>query len=122
MGILAATLIIVAGKACAFVAPQPSVNSRVVFASLNDGDLGNEATLQRPKTRFQTIPVVGPIPGREPLLLGADVFLDPPTPLQWKALEESISIHHRFKKSVANVTAVDAGPMIAFIDYTTGSR
>lgn len=83
--------------------------------------------------KFPSIPVLGPIPSVPPLGLGAEFFLDPPTPLQWKALQESIVIHNNQIKirnqdipsgddGAQNVGTIDAAPIIAFIDEVTGSR
>jgi len=75
--------------------------------------------------KFLSIPVIGPIPSVPPLNIGGEYILDPPTPLQWKALQESIVIH---KMSSADgitqkqVGTIKAAPIIAFIDEVTGSR
>jgi hypothetical protein len=56
--------------------------------------------------------------------------LDPPTPLQWQALEESVILHQQYLKeqqsagenetASAQITGVDAAPLVAVIDDVTG--
>jgi hypothetical protein len=77
-----------------------------------------------------TIPVLGPFPGHAPLIMGADLLLNPPTPMQWQSLEEAVYTHQRhFKKQANNKTnlgtrraaSIDAAPLVAIMDdYTTG--
>lgn len=66
------------------------------------------------------------------------MVLDPPTPLQWKALQESVVVHRnqlqKDKKKDGNqnndndinntgniVATIDATPLIAVIDEVTGT-
>ena len=66
------------------------------------------------------------------------MVLDPPTPLQWKALQESVVVHRnqlqKDKKKDGNqnndndindtgnmVATIDAAPLIAVIDEVTGT-
>lgn len=66
------------------------------------------------------------------------MVLDPPTPLQWKALQESVVVHRnqlqKDKKKDANknndnemnntsnmMATIDAAPLIAIIDEVTGT-
>jgi hypothetical protein len=85
------------------------------------------------KQRGLTIPLIGPIPNAPPLLLGADMILNPPTPFQWKALEESVVVHKNFEQKhsttqdqhdddnpTSSSTAIDAAPLVAIIDETSG--
>jgi len=85
------------------------------------------------KQRGLTIPLIGPIPNAPPLILGADMMLNPPTPLQWKALEESVVVHKNFEQKhsttqdqhdddnpTSSSTAIDAAPLVAIIDETSG--
>jgi hypothetical protein len=51
--------------------------------------------------------------------------LDPPTPLQWKALQECVVVHrNRLKENSEDVTVdtatIRAAPLIAIIDEVTG--
>lgn len=56
--------------------------------------------------------------------------LDPPTPLQWQALEESVILHQQYleeqqsmggnETATALITGVDAAPLVAVIDHVTG--
>ena len=61
------------------------------------------------------------------------MILNPPTPLQWKALQESVVIHRNNQLSSynedddssekdRNFAVIDAAPLIAIIDEHTGSR
>ena len=60
-----------------------------------------EGPRSEPKTQApssdsaMTIPVLGPIPGEPPLLVGAELVLHPPTPLQWYTLEEAALIQRQ---------------------------
>ena len=83
-------------------------------------DYGSEQNLQRPKPRGLTVPVIGPIPTELPLMLGAEMTLDPPTLGQWQALEECVTLHQKYLKG-ANLTAIDAAPVVAIIDDYTGA-
>jgi hypothetical protein len=69
-----------------------------------------------------TIPVIGPLPGNPPLLIGAELFLNVPTPLQWQALEEACHIHQAHLKD-SSVAGIDTAPLVAILDeYTSGTR
>jgi hypothetical protein len=92
---------------------------------------GDNASPSRPhERRSQQVPLLGPIPGAPPLLLGGEMTLDPPTPLQWQALEESVILHQQYlkeqqsagenKTASAQITGVDAAPLVAVIDDVTG--
>lgn len=82
--------------------------------------------------RGYAIPLIGPIPNAKPLLpCGGEMSLDPPTPLQWKALEESVVVHRNFlrgqggmviidEKSDMAAGVIDAAPLVAVIDDITG--
>lgn len=86
--------------------------------------------------RKQLVPLLGPIPGEPPLILGGELILDCPTPLQWQALEESVLVHQQFLEEQAQSTdtditvsedaiktcGVDAAPIVAVIDEITGTR
>jgi len=87
-------------------------------------DTGVEKNRSAP--RRLTIPVLGPFPGQGPLLLGAEMSLTPPTPMQWQSLEEAFYIHKLHLQqelennsgNEASVTAsgVSAAPLIAILD------
>lgn len=82
------------------------------------------------------IPVLGPFPGHIPLMMGADLNLHPPTPLQWQSLEECIYTHQNHLQLMlqmlsandanaqiinAKAASIDAAPLVAIMDdYTTG--
>jgi len=90
-----------------------------------------------------TIPVLGPFPGQSPLVLGADMTLHPPTPMQWQALEEAVLIHQQHTTNCNNhdtescvsdeepddatlsccsAAGIDAAPLVAILDDATGSN
>eukprot|EP00977_Amphora_coffeiformis_P019308 scaffold7149_cov196-Amphora_coffeaeformis.AAC.3 len=65
-----------------------------------------------------TIPVLGPIPNQGPLLLGAELVLDPPTPWQWQMLQEAVRQHVRYLEhddDVQNQGTIDAAPLVAVL-------
>ena len=83
------------------------------------------------------IPVLGPIPGQSPLLLGAELALEPPTPLQWYTLEEAALIQEQqqvppdqcsdssssvssLSGKIAMDAAIDASPLVAILDQASG--
>jgi hypothetical protein len=47
-----------------------------------------------------------------------------PTPMQWKALEESVLLHRKYLKEQENstITGIDAAPLVAIIDEVSGQR
>ena len=63
--------------------------------------------------------------------IGAEMTLDPPTPLQWKALQECVVEHHdRFANNnddnddnglKSKTATIQAAPLIAIIDEASGS-
>ena len=86
---------------------------------VDNADYGQEALLQAPKRRGFTIPVVPAIPNVPPLMMGSSLELDPPTLGQWQALEESVVLHRKYLQG-ANLTGIDAAPLVAVLDeYTT---
>lgn len=86
---------------------------------VDSADYGQEALLQAPKRRGFSIPVVSAIPNTPPLMMGSSLELDPPTLGQWQALEESVVLHRKYLQG-ANLTAIDAAPLVAVLDeYTT---
>lgn len=67
-----------------------------------------------------TLPVIGPLPGAPPLLVGSEMHLNAPTPLQWQALEEACLIHRAHLKD-STVPGIDSAPLVAILDEYTGS-
>jgi hypothetical protein len=64
-----------------------------------------------------TVPVIGPLLRGLPLLIGADLFLNPPTPIQWKTIEQCVESHSQARNSFNLTTAVlDAAPLVAIMD------
>lgn len=89
----------------------------------------------------QVIPIIGPIPNLPPLLITGEMTLSPPTPMQWRALQEAVVVHRNAlareqaeqggngrKSSTAAGTAtpedtggtIDAAPLVAVIDEISG--
>lgn len=86
----------------------------------NDG-YGDEASQQKPRIVGFNVPLIGPIPGGTPLLMGSELHMEP-TPMQWKALEESVLLHRKYLKEQENstITGIDAAPLVAIIDEVSG--
>jgi hypothetical protein len=68
-----------------------------------------------------TIPVLGPFPGQPPLMLGAEMALDPPTPWQWQIIEEAVWQHHKHLREEDDLydASIDEAPLVAVMDKTT---
>lgn len=75
---------------------------------------------QRPKT----IPVLSPIPGGKPLLIGDDLVLSNLSPLQWTTLEECIHNHNLClqEETEVDVVGIDAAPLVAVMDEITSRQ
>lgn len=65
-----------------------------------------------------SIPVIGPIPLAPPLMVGDDMIVKQPTPMQWTTFEEARWIH----MNSHNMSLVDASPIVAVIDEVTGYK
>jgi hypothetical protein len=78
-------------------------------------NIGNQRSgrLSRP-----SIPVIGPIPLAPPLMVGDDMIVKQPTPMQWTTFEEARWIH----MNSHNMSLVDASPIVAVIDEVTGYK
>lgn len=131
---------------------SPESNDDPVSSSACSGDTtqppphtpANETTDKKPRgkkvhrKRGLTIPLIGPIPRALPLFLGSEMTLDPPTPLQWKALEECVVVHQNYVRKQltletnkagdknnsnedADGTAINAAPLVAIIDDVSGT-
>lgn len=74
---------------------------------------------RQPQQRPLTIPVLGPIPGGKPLMVGEDYILNHPTPMQWNVLEESMQAHQKYLKKEEGAAGIDAAPLVAYMDETT---
>jgi len=59
------------------------------------------------------VPILGPIPNIDPLLVGSDLILPDPTPLQWKALHAAAVL------PLSQV--VSAAPIVALLDKESSS-
>lgn len=71
------------------------------------------------------IPIIGPVVNAKPLMIGGEMMLDQPTPLQWKALQECVVVHrNRFHENAdesnVDTATIQAAPLIAIIDEATG--
>lgn len=102
-----------------FPCPHPKTTSH--FGYSEGSDYGNEALLQKPKARGLTIPVMPAVPNALPLMMGSSLELDPPTLGQWQALEESVTLHQKYLQG-ANLTAINAAPVVAIIDEYTAEE
>ena len=71
-------------------------------------------------TNAITIPVLGPIPGKPPLLIGTETTLPQPTPMQWQTLEEALWQHNM--GSNATSANVEAAPLVALMDETNKNQ
>lgn len=58
------------------------------------------------------VPLIGPIPMAPPLMIGSELVLSEPTPLQWKALSCAATMPLN--------SVVDAAPIVAVIDDISG--
>jgi len=107
-------------------------------------DSGNGAGAQskvetKTRRRRQHVPLLGPIPGAPPLLLGGEILLEQPTPLQWETIEEAVLLHEKYLNEeqssqpsessqdncidrLSTTTGIDAAPLVAVIDDFTGKR
>jgi hypothetical protein len=64
------------------------------------------------------IPVLGPIPGLPPLVIGSEMVLSQPTPLQWHTLQEARYQHEAAEHAKTSVH-IDAAPLVAIMDDAT---
>ena len=79
--------------------------------------------------RVMTIPVLGPIPGGKPLMVGGDAVLEQPTSMQWDVLQESFYNHRTYLEqqqqqnqemgAATGPAGIDAAPLVAFMDEYT---
>ena len=82
----------------------------------------NDALGVRQSNDALTIPVLGPFPGKAPLMIGAELTLTPPTPMQWQTLEEAVWQHQKHLKEEGSEASasIAAAPLVAIMDdYTT---
>lgn len=99
--------------------------------SLGGGGSAGNGDKKKAPSSVLTIPVLGPIPGEPPLVVGADFELNPPTPFQWRALEEAFHLRaeHLLLKEGSSSSgaaagvggAIDAAPLVAIMDDYTAS-
>lgn len=82
--------------------------SRWVGTFLSDG-------ARSPETTTLSIPVLSPIPNQPPLMIGSDLVLDPPTPMQWLAIEEAVMQHYE-KCQASDIANIDAAPIVAIME------
>ena len=67
------------------------------------------------------IPVIGPLLNTAPLLIGGTLWLDPPTPLQWKTIEVCVEAAASSKKAkgantdLDGIATIDAAPLVAVV-------
>jgi len=91
----------------------------------------------------QVIPIIGPIPNSPPLLITSEMTLSPPTPMQWRALQEAVVVHRNAlareqgdqgdnwrtsttaegtatPEDAGGTSTIDAAPLVAVIDEISG--
>ena len=79
--------------------------------------LSGSNTEMQPAEHFATVPVIVPLSDGPPLLLGADLFLNPPTTIQWKTIQECVEIHSLARENLnLTTTDLDAAPVVAILD------
>ena len=102
----------------------------------NEDDQGRAGGKKVKNHRRMVVPLIGPVPGAPPLLVGGAMTLDPPTPMQWGALQEAVVVHQNSLKredaerqglvereeaaEEAEGGTIDAAPLVAVIDAVTG--
>ena len=70
-----------------------------------------------------SVPIIGPLPRSSPLMVGDEMKLNHPTPLQWRSLEESVITHlERNKGNDGAGTAINGAPIVAIIDEVSGLK
>lgn len=76
-------------------------------------------TSARSSTELE-IPLIGPLFQAPPLIIGANAWLDPPTPLQWKTIEVCVDACQESNGVDATIAAgvmatIDAAPLVAVL-------
>eukprot|EP00957_Ditylum_brightwellii_P170488 12977078-Ditylum_brightwellii.AAC.1 len=117
-----------------FTTPRSKVQMAFAQNSPPPYDDGSYTPNPQQKTpqrrRRKVLPLIGPIPNSPPLILGSSITLDPPTPYQWKSLQESVVLHSNFQQrhiqngvveEEEDTSAIFAAPLILLIDDVTGS-
>lgn len=80
-----------------------------------DDKHSEQSQQQKKKTTVPTLPVMGPFLNQPPLLIGAEMILTAPTPLQWQSLEEAF---YRHQQHLAEDSGVSTAPLVAILDQT----
>lgn len=93
----------------------------MTFVSSSSLQYRDDKTSHESTNDVLTIPVLGPFPSSPPLMMGAELALDPPTPMQWHTLQEALKLHKLHLKQ-SNQAGIDAAPLVAILDdYTSSS-
>ncbi len=100
--------------------------TRLNYRDHGHDDDADDRVKRHASSKKLTIPVLGPIPGAMPLVVGGDMYLDPPTPMQWLTLEESILAFQQQNITVNHPTigataTIDASPLVAVIHDSTNA-
>lgn len=107
----------------AFLTPESHFHSHFSFSLSNNG---NDAEPKQ-SNNASCIPIIGPLFNKAPLIIGASLWLDPPTPLQWKTIEvcvdtlttESNGVQERNaiigNSAFPNMATIDAAPLVAVL-------
>ena len=94
--------------------------------------MSSKTTVNSAGNNPSEIPIIGPLLNiQKPIIVGESIWLDPPTPLQWKAVEASVSAQHGGTimswKSMAssenydtttdqlNLATIDKSPLVAVL-------
>ncbi len=80
-------------------------------------DKHSEQSTQKPAT-LPTLPVMGPFLNQPSLMIGAEMTLQTPTPLQWQSLEESFYRHQQHLEADDDSSGISEAPLVAILDQT----
>lgn len=102
---------------------HPATSATTLFYQSNatDHDSSSSRTGGHPRQSpsTPTIPVIGPLLNQPPLLMGATLWLDPPTPLQWKTIEVCVDAMVAQQQQGQDdgdwLATIDAAPLVAIL-------
>lgn len=104
----------------------------VSFTNMNTNNMNNSVmqlepnkTINSNREKRHSVPVLGPFLNEPSLLVGSTLYIDKPTPQQWKSLETSVQLQQEHKKNATsgegfNLTdGYQAAPIVAILDNGT---
>ncbi len=91
---------------------SPTCGSTSLFYQTNATDDFPDTSNRISEATTLSIPVIGPLLNTLPLVMGATLWLDPPTPLQWKTLEVCVDA---LKDKQMGFATIDAAPLVAVL-------